>query len=307
MLRSVFALMSLMTLLIATMAVATAQATTAGPRLQDLNLPEVVVTASESGFAVPAEIAAGAVLLTLDNQAPFPAGFSIIRLPDGMEVEDLLTPPDPAASPATSPTLPPALYDTAWAGGAFAMPGARTSSVVSLSAGTWLVVPPPDIPVPPAVMTVTGETDTTIQPPEGAVAIELDNFQIRLPDQLPAGHQVWHVANAGDQPHEMIISRTPERLTAEQAAALATLPPDAAPDPSLPNPEAFEQVAFIAPLSQGQAVLAELDLEPGHYVAVCFIPERESGHPHATKGMVTVFSIGVEGEEVAPPASPEPL
>ncbi len=88
--------------------------------------------------------------------------------------------------------------------------------------------------------------------------------------------------------------------------ALVQLDPTAEPDPSLPNPEEFEDVAFIPPISQDQSMMVELNLEPGHYVAVCFMPTKDEDVPHAFKGMVTIFSVGAEGEQVEPPASPVP-
>ncbi len=36
--------------------------------------------------------------------------------------------------------------------------------------------------------------------------------------------------------------------------------------------------------------LVELDLEPGVYVATCFIP-GEKGQPHAMEGMATAFEV----------------
>jgi len=50
-----------------------------------------------------------------------------------------------------------------------------------------------------------------------------------------------------------------------------------------------------------------MNLEPGAYVAVCFMPDKEDGAPHALKGMVTVFEVPAEGQTVEPPASPAPM
>jgi len=43
-----------------------------------------------------------------------------------------------------------------------------------------------------------------------------------------------------------------------------------------------------------------LDLAPGTYIALCFVPEEETGAPHALMGMVQVFTVG---EEMATPAA----
>ncbi len=43
-----------------------------------------------------------------------------------------------------------------------------------------------------------------------------------------------------------------------------------------------------------------LDLARGTYIALCFVPEEETGAPHALMGMVQVFTVG---EEMATPAA----
>ena len=312
----VLAVLSLVFSLLAVSAASSAaQGTPAamGDQLAALGYPEVVITATEAGFEVPAEVAAGTVLLTLNNTSPFPVGFSLIQLPEGVTPEDLLPPaaaegasPAAAAEPSAEEAFPPVLYDSIWAGGVFAPPGIPGQAVVTLTPGQWVVIGPPDVPLAPAMLTVAGEAGEAPAAPEGAVQVELDNFQIRLPETVPAGPQVWSVTSIGDQPHEIFVTKTPERLTVEEAQTLIQLPPDVTPDPSLPNLEEFEDVAFLPPISKDQTTMVEMSLESGHYVAVCFIPEKESGQPHAFEGMVTIFSVGAEGEEVEPPASPVP-
>ena len=43
-----------------------------------------------------------------------------------------------------------------------------------------------------------------------------------------------------------------------------------------------------------------LDLAPGTYIAVCFVPDEETGVPHALMGMVQVFTVA---EGMATPAA----
>jgi len=44
-------------------------------------------------------------------------------------------------------------------------------------------------------------------------------------------------------------------------------------------------------LTVGNAGWLHLDLEPGNYVALCFIPDSASGKLHAELGMVMPFSV----------------
>lgn len=62
---------------------------------------------------------------------------------------------------------------------------------------------------------------------------------------------------------------------------------------SLGAPDAFEDVTDVFDtllFSSGQANWYELDLEPGTYATVCFIPDP-SGTPHVMLGMVEVFTV----------------
>jgi hypothetical protein len=88
---------------------------------------------------------------------------------------------------------------------------------------------------------------------------------------------------------------------------LLNLPEDEMPPEGFPNPAEFQDVGGVAPISKDQSVSIELNLEPGAYVAICFMPDKETGMPHALKGMVTVFEVPAEGQAVEPPASPEPM
>jgi hypothetical protein len=286
-----------------------------GGLLSEFGYPEVTIVATESGFEVPDDVQAGTMLITLENRAPFPMGFSLVQLPEGASLADLGPPPgaETGASPASGDEaapaegFPPILYDATWAGGLFAFPGAPPAqAVVTLTSGEWLLLTPPEAGLPPQAMNVVGDASEAPPAPENVIAVELDNFQIILPEQISAGPQIWEVTNIGDQPHEAFIAKTPERVSVEDAMTLISLPPDATPPPGLPNLEEFVDVGFVAPISGEQSILVEMNLEPGHYVVVCFLPEKESGQPHAFHGMVTVFSIGADGEQVEPPASPVP-
>ncbi|CAA9574551.1 MAG: hypothetical protein AVDCRST_MAG33-2895 [uncultured Thermomicrobiales bacterium] len=44
-------------------------------------------------------------------------------------------------------------------------------------------------------------------------------------------------------------------------------------------------------LSTGQTNWVAIDLEPGYYVALCFITDPESGAPHAMLGMIELFEV----------------
>jgi hypothetical protein len=60
----------------------------------------------------------------------------------------------------------------------------------------------------------------------------------------------------------------------------------------LPNPETdFHDVMSIAAISAGKSMWIELDLEPGTYVMVCWISDRDTGTPHQDLGMIEVVAV----------------
>jgi len=53
-------------------------------------------------------------------------------------------------------------------------------------------------------------------------------------------------------------------------------------------------------ISSGQTIYVTADLEPGTYVALCFVTDPQTHKIHAMEGMVSVFQVG---EGSATPAS----
>ena len=157
----------------------------------------------------------------------------------------------------------------------------------------------------PTTLTVTGEAAAATEVSADATGT-LKNFHFELPENLSAGQQVWKVTNTGDQPHEMFVTKTPRRLTLEEVEVLLSLPEDQLPPEGYPNPAEFQDIGGVAPISKDVTVYFELNLEPGAYVAVCFMPDKDTGEPHAMKGMIVVFEVPEEGQTVQPAESPMP-
>lgn len=296
-----------------------------GPsKLSGMGLPGVTLTVANGTVTTSGDIAAGTTLITVDNQSEAPAGISFVQLPEGVSLDEALAvlgpPPAPEGTPgadaAASPEgdggggpegpPPPLFYEMTWAGGAFAPPGGKAEVVVNFTPGEWVLVGDPDSGLAPVTVQVSGEAGAPVAVASD-VTVELKNFQVILPDNIAAGDMVWTATNKGDQPHEMFIVKTPRRLTLEEADIVLNLPEGELPPEGVPDPSQFQEIGGLAPISKDQTVSFELNLEPGAYVAVCFMPDKDTGMPHALKGMVTIFEVPEEGQTVEPPASPEPM
>lgn len=108
-----------------------------------------------------------------------------------------------------------------------------------------------------------------------------------VPAELSAGTQAITLVNdsAASEEHEFIVFRKAE---GETRSAEELLNDPAAQEE---GPGEFVGAAF-APAGESAASLITLD--PGDYMAVCFIPVGggDDGPPHFTQGMVAEFSVG---------------
>jgi hypothetical protein len=145
---------------------------------------------------------------------------------------------------------------------------------------------------------VVGNVATPGATPEAAMPIvdgtvRLFDFNFEFPDTVEAGRQIWAVTNTGEQPHELLLARSPESGTTEQVLELmASESEEATPTGGGPSFGDFEPVGGIGWLSPGATAWTEVDLTPGTYVALCFVFDPETGLPHVAMGMVATFTVG---------------
>jgi len=151
----------------------------------------------------------------------------------------------------------------------------------------------------------SGGTPPAATEPQAASTVVLRDFTFELPAQIAAGPQVWEVVNEGPQPHEIALLKLAEGVAPEQVQGMIVGPsaspeadhemasPAAAPQgsPAAAGPPPFEPVGGMQALASGLRGWIVLDLEPGYYLAVCFVPDPASGQPHAELGMVASFSV----------------
>jgi hypothetical protein len=283
-----------------------------------MGLPELRVHVTDTAYeGLPAETAAGRYLLTLEVSAAEGGGLNFMQLPEGMSVEDfmaLLAGP-PAASPEAMSGTPGAeagppegededrppewYFQTAMAGGTAAF-GGTAQAIIDLTPGEWVAWAGfPDAPQPPVGLTVTGEAGAT--PAAGAepaadvtVTVTMFEYDFAVEGALTPGPHVFAVTNVGAQPHEMFMLRSPGPVTEEQIAQVLEMDMEGgtpAPDADMPNPDEFIPVKAMTALSMGKTGWIPLTLEAGTYIVLCFVPDIESGMPHAYHGMYQVITV----------------
>lgn len=76
----------------------------------------------------------------------------------------------------------------------------------------------------------------------------------------------------------------------EMFSAPPSATPEAAPAEQQ-GPPPFANIGGVAPMNPGFTNFLPLELTAGEYVAICFVPDTETGAPHAALGMVMPFVV----------------
>ncbi|HEV2107396.1 MAG TPA: hypothetical protein VGR16_03970 [Thermomicrobiales bacterium] len=252
--------------------------------------PELTIMLTSEGYQVPAEVEAGRLLLTFENQTDMEfADAQLMAVPEGIsldEIKEVLANPD--AAPAW-------LYDAVFPGGAPALAGGTGQAIVDLTPGEYVVTSTdPSLTEVAGLQPFTvveGEDPAAADAPPADVTVTMIDFAIELPQGISAGPQVWEVTHEGDHPHFRSMMQSPEPITDEQIQAILSAEmAGEAPPADGPNPEEFMPVSYVPVLSTGETTWIPLDLSPGYYVVACFVP-TQTGDPHAMLGMVTSFEV----------------
>lgn len=253
--------------------------TGAAASAQEASLPTISATAE--GITVPEGLVAGLTTLVFRNDTEAPFSPILARLKEGKTMEDFMAAMQ--AGPAG------ALAVVVILGGVETAPGGSYNITYNLLAGDYILLsfaqqgPPTILPFSVA--------SSEHQAPQPDVVVNLVDFAFAMPTSLAAGTQVWEIANIGEQPHEMAILRVEESATLEDVSAqlIAALASAENGPPEMPYETAF----MWTPMSPGTRAWLEVNLEPGTYVVVCFIPDFTSEEmlTHLQHGMIALITV----------------
>jgi len=115
------------------------------------------------------------------------------------------------------------------------------------------------------------------------ITIKADDYSFDAPDQIEAGLVKVNLVNDGQEPHHAQMVRLNDGVTLEQFQA-ALQEGEAA---------AFPLIAFVGGpglVDPGLGSQVTLDLTPGQYLLLCFVPSHD-GVPHLAKGMVRPIEV----------------
>ena len=263
-------------------AAAAAASDTAPPTVAAASSPVVItVTASDFKFDAPAEVPAGLVTVRLVNQGPSIHHVQLLRLEQGKTAEEFVAAVKAGGMPqwvvpAGGPNPPPT--------------GGTSSADVPLAPGQYVMVcfVPDTNGVPHMAkgmmrpLTVTAAGPTATAEPDADIVMKLVDFDFQLSTPLTAGHHVIRIENAGSQPHEVAIVRLEP---GKDPLAFAKWGEHQVG----PAPGTLQ--GGVSAIMPGSHAFVPVDLPPGEYGLLCFVPEAKDGKPHFIHGMAKRITI----------------
>lgn len=245
--------------------------------------PNVVeISASEFAFEAPDTIPSGATTFRLRSNGQEMHHVQLLRLAEGKTYDDLLKEstagPPRWALPVGGPNAP--------------IPGAAVSETsLILEPGNYAItceIPSPD--GKPHVMkgmsralTVTPSTAAAASLPAADLTVTLSDYAFAIPDSIAAGKHLMRVENSAEQPHEILIVKLNDG--ASPADLVKWIEKMEGPPPAAP----FGGTTAIA---KGGVNVVAIDLPPGDYGVLCFIPDANDGKMHVEHGMLRRLKVG---------------
>ncbi len=252
-------------------------------------IPEITIHAVDFSYNAPTQIQSGLVTITLINDGKEDHQAQLARLNDGVTMDQLMA----ALQKGPDTALPLVTL----AGGPNAIqPGQKQTVTVNLPAGNYVLLcfvsGADNVPhlakgmiAPMTVAAAAGNAagaPNAAAEPQSTGSVMLQDFTITVPDKVQAGSQVWKVTNNGPEPHEFTLVRMDDGKTAQDFQAFMQNPTGKPP---------FSSAGGLGALAPGTSGWVNLDLKPGTYVALCFVPDPKTGKAHAELGMVTPFTV----------------
>ncbi|HEX2220132.1 MAG TPA: hypothetical protein VHG35_15120 [Gemmatimonadales bacterium] len=241
----------------------------------------VTVITTDYSFDAPAELPAGLTTFRLVNRGPSLHHIQLVKFGEGKTLDDFMA--------ALKAGGPPPKWATMEGGPNPSELGDTASTTVTLEPGNYAMVcfiPDPDgVPhiakgmVRP--LTVTGGGAAGAEP-EADVVMKLVDYDFELSKPLPAGRHTIRVENGGPQEHELVIVKLDKGKEPMDFAKWGEK------QVGKPPGTVHGGVSGIMP---GDKAFVEVDLAPGEYGLICFVPDSKDGKGHHHHGMVKKVTV----------------
>ncbi|MGH2591932.1 MAG: hypothetical protein ACRDGG_00280 [Anaerolineae bacterium] len=255
---------------------------------QPAPIPEVTIKAADFSFEAPDQIEAGLVSLRLANVGHEDHNVQLVRLNDGVTLEQFEAALQQGAEAALALPLV-----TIAGGVGVATPNHHEQVVLNLAEGQYVMlcffasedgVPHLAKGMFKPIQVVARKSQAVVQEPKSDGSIVMKDFRFEMPAEIKAGRLTWKVTNQGARPHEIVIAKLlPGKTLDDFMAFMQTYEGE----PPVEDAEAGR----VAAMGPGQTGWVNLDLSAGDYVALCFVPDAATGKAHAEMGMIQFFSV----------------
>jgi hypothetical protein len=118
--------------------------------------------------------------------------------------------------------------------------------------------------------------------PRADITMSLRDYSFVLSGTPAPGRRVIEVRNDAEQTHEVeLLQLAPGRSVHD---VLAWVERPVGPPPGLP-------LGGVSPLARGGVASFEVELVPGRYGMICFLPDVKDGKAHHEHGMIQEFEV----------------
>lgn len=271
-----------------TSAVPSASATSNAATIGQNGMPILMIEAVEYGFHTNGSVAAGMTMVHMKNLGQEDHQTQFLRLNDGVTLPQVQA----AFQTGERATATLTTLTTLVGGPGTASAGGTSAAMMNLAEGQYLLacfIPGRD-GIPHAAkgmilpLTVTAATAPAALAPVTQGMVVMKEFSYALSaSTLSAGRSMLAIVNEGVQAHEFGLLRlAPGKSAADVTGYFAATPT---------GPPPFAAAGGLTALSPGQRGIAVLDLTPGSYAAVCFLPDAASGKEHLQLGMIAGLTV----------------
>ena len=249
--------------------------------------PVVTIRATDFSFIAPKVVKSGVNTFRLVNEGKELHHLSIVRLGKGKTMADV-------AAAMKQPGPPPA-WMTNVGGPNPALPGGTAEATLSLAAGNYAMlcfVPSPGETAPHLMKGMMGELKVVPaksggSAPAADATIRLADYTFTIDKPLAAGHRVLNVTNDAQQAHEVVLVQLAPGKTIADIGDWVEKTMMKGPPPGKP-------VGGMAPLSKGRSASFPVELMPGKYGMICFLPDAKDGKSHVVHGMTKEFTVAAK-------------
>lgn len=246
--------------------------------------PVVTVHAKDFAYNAPKSITSGTTTFRLVNDGKELHHLTIIKLAKGKTMTDLVA--------AMKNPGPPPSWTTFVGGPNAAVPGGTADATLTLEPGDYVMecfIPSPGETMPHVMKGMVGALTVTAEKSEGSApaadaTVRLTDYKFTISKPLSAGHRVINVVNDASQPHEIVIAELAPGKTISDLGTWVDKTMMKGPPPGTP-------IGGITALAKGRSGSFPIDLKPGKYGMICFLPDGKDGKSHFAHGMVQELTV----------------